>query len=467
MEEVEMYDAFQPPPPSQSTLEWLSAGSMHELQPRIGVVQWQHSDTSCPALNSLRKEVMVADQLVPEPSSSGYGLKNSGFMNLPSTSSTRLSATSSTSSISNRRKDRFPRGRQLTGNNSTREPTNSMKDVLPKVINLVEGAVCGIDDREQRKQHIFEKQRKLALAERPANATRALTRTSSARQALPSNRRPLVRQMSEDVLSSQGSSPSGSRTKDKDMEWVQSLVLPKVQKDSRESRGFENSFSTEMDRSIELPAATLPISEVSPPKVPRLLNTQDLMPPPPKPVKPQIRPQQPKPKPAPAPVSALHAPSCTPTNTHNLSSSQLNKSQKLPSSSQSHRPPALGMRRANPYSSASTPFSSSQNLPSKQRGFKTPFARPPTVSQASSVSTSISSSTTATTITAKYSGNAGRGSFADLPPSPPTRAPDRVVRQRSESPSPPLLDADSSYGEISFDIDMDIVEETMKQYDEM
>ena len=44
---------------------------------------------------------------------------------------------------------------------------------------------------------------------------------------------------------------------------------------------------------------------------------------------------------------------------------------------------------------------------------------------------------------------------------PPASPPVRVARERSPSPG---LDPDSSYGEISFD--MDIIEETMKQYDE-
>ena len=62
MKEVEMYDAFQLPAPSQSTLEYLSAGSTHEPASRIGVVQWQQCDTSCSALNNLRRESVTADQ---------------------------------------------------------------------------------------------------------------------------------------------------------------------------------------------------------------------------------------------------------------------------------------------------------------------------------------------------------------------------------------------------------------------
>ncbi len=57
-----MYDAFQPPAPSQTTLDWLSSGSMHELAPRIGVVQWKQTETNCSALNSLRREIMLVDQ---------------------------------------------------------------------------------------------------------------------------------------------------------------------------------------------------------------------------------------------------------------------------------------------------------------------------------------------------------------------------------------------------------------------
>lgn len=59
MENINMCDAFPLPAPSQATMDWLSSTGLHELAPRVGVVQWEPSETRCMALNSLRQEVMM------------------------------------------------------------------------------------------------------------------------------------------------------------------------------------------------------------------------------------------------------------------------------------------------------------------------------------------------------------------------------------------------------------------------
>lgn len=123
--------------------------------------------------------------------------------------------------------------------------------------------------------------------------------------------------------------------------------------------------------------------------------------------------------------------------------------------------PALGMRRVNTYSGSSSPtvLQPSQNLPTKQRGFKVPAIRPSAGSQAPAHSASPSQ----TSNTMKIEPRTGSAMQHPNPtPSPRKTRPQSAARERSRSPSPPL-EADSSYGDIS--LDMDAVEETMKQYD--
>ncbi len=411
-----------------------------------------------------------------------------------STSSTRLSSasSSSTGNMSGRRKvDRFTRGRR---SNAPREPTSSMKEAVPELANLIKSVVTSIDDQAQLKQHHAEKKRKQALAERAASSSsRPITRTSSARQIVSAKKQPLSRRMSEDMLNSSGKSASRSRLSavkdkdkdslaDRDMEWVPSLSPPRfLQKQDSGETEDPYSFSTVEDRRrVELPHDTLPATpteEYLPKKTRKLLTTQDLMPPPPKPKPKPVKSQtqihhihsSKDSKPtvvshgqyAPAPCTPPPPPLPPPQHTVSASQYKASQNQKLPSSSQSqsHRPPALGMRRTATSSSSSTSLSSSQTLPSKQRGFKPPFARP---------QTSVSPTTTTGSSTSKDR----HGLAMESTPRTYTRASDppcASVRTRSPSPVPDALgmDPDSSYGEISFDIDMDVVEETMRQYDEV
>ena len=139
---------------------------------------------------------------------------------------------------------------------------------------------------------------------------------------------------------------------------------------------------------------------------------------------------------------------------------------KLPQPSQPRVPPVLGMRRTNTHSGVSTAFRPSQEIPMKQRGFKTPFVRPQPTQNASPSTSSACSS---------YD----RGGYVDaVPPNsfPVSRrspSPD-VVRGRppqarpgrspASSPEHDVVpEADSSYGEISFD--EDTLNEIMSQYD--
>ncbi|KZP09567.1 hypothetical protein FIBSPDRAFT_1051779 [Athelia psychrophila] len=127
----------------------------------------------------------------------------------------------------------------------------------------------------------------------------------------------------------------------------------------------------------------------------------------------------------------------------------------------SQRPRALGMRRAFPAYSATT--TSSQSLPEKQRAFKVPLAKP-SCPPTTMVSTTVfpAKSTRERQVAAPF----------PSPPSPLGADADAISKGEgirdgdgSSSPSPgsPSADPDSSYGDMSFD--MDALEETMQKYD--
>lgn len=133
-------------------------------------------------------------------------------------------------------------------------------------------------------------------------------------------------------------------------------------------------------------------------------------------------------------------------------------------------PPALGMRRVNTHSGATSTFRPSQDIPTKQRGFKTPFARPG-ASQGPASAASSSSAGTDPSYSARVNLHVTSEPSSSFPVAPdasslamsarPPQA--RAVSSRSPSPDAAPAEADSSYGEISFDADE--LNEIMSQYD--
>lgn len=146
-----------------------------------------------------------------------------------------------------------------------------------------------------------------------------------------------------------------------------------------------------------------------------------------------------------------------PLSQHKLSASIT----RPPNSQSSSRPPALGMRRSFGTYSSLTP---SQTLPEKQRAFKVPLAKPVSVFPATQWSAPAPSDCQPQPKNASYN------PVFPTPDSSPIEAnkdtegidssADSGIQHRSSSPVP---EADSSYGELSFD--MDELEETMKKYD--
>jgi len=243
---------------------------------------------------------------------------------------------------------------------------------------------------------------------------------------------------------------------------------------------FEMDLDVEMnvgpsERRLDLPSAASEIASTStsdPYTRHNIPNSRLHMPPPPVPV-PKTRPPRlsrnmvvasqptsnsvsiPKPKlvslqPAP-PNPQLQA---SPAHPPHLSQ----QPSRPPSSQLSSRPPALGMRRSLTAFSSLTP---SQTLPDKQRGFKVPLARPPPTSTPISV--------VPVPVSSHRQTNLKPAQVLPTPePSPPIAAKGTRDRDQEQTGTPrdsssPVPDADSSYGDISFD--MEALEETMRKYD--
>ncbi|KAF9465456.1 hypothetical protein BDZ94DRAFT_1320270 [Collybia nuda] len=138
-------------------------------------------------------------------------------------------------------------------------------------------------------------------------------------------------------------------------------------------------------------------------------------------------------------------------------------SQRVPSMSQVSGPvrvPALGMRRT-----ASTPAATTTHnaLPTRQKGFKPPLLpgtqpqpqQPKTAAQAA-----VKASPQSHVVPARGP-NAGGGKFT-RPSAAPGLTKNKGCPPRAPSPEP---DPDSSFGDMSFDMDVDALEETMRMYD--
>ncbi|KIM86614.1 hypothetical protein PILCRDRAFT_309435 [Piloderma croceum F 1598] len=206
-------------------------------------------------------------------------------------------------------------------------------------------------------------------------------------------------------------------------------------------------------------------------------NFSSHMPPPPVPV-PKVQPLPPLPpprdhpkstvrlisNPIPSPIPKSTSPQRAPPppkDTHPQASpspsphhSQRPSSLRPPNSQLTSRPPALGMRRSLTTSS----LAPSQTLPEKQRGFKVPLAKP---------APPIFSTQLPTSSYPRKNIQVSRV-LPTPEPSPPNPAKETSTKDGGEvgtqhNSSSPAPDADSSYGDMSFD--MDALEETMKKYD--
>ncbi|KAA1477926.1 hypothetical protein DENSPDRAFT_845099 [Dentipellis sp. KUC8613] len=121
----------------------------------------------------------------------------------------------------------------------------------------------------------------------------------------------------------------------------------------------------------------------------------------------------------------------------------------LPLPRASQRPPPLGMRRVT--GATNSGFTPSQTLPTRQRPFKPPLARP-------RVNPAVAPAPKDTDVVLPAKAMPGRL------PTPRSSPPAPAISKQRRAPSPPPpAEADSSYGELSFDIDL--LDAEMQKYD--
>lgn len=171
---------------------------------------------------------------------------------------------------------------------------------------------------------------------------------------------------------------------------------------------------------------------------------------------------------SPLPDTACHDQTSLPSRVHTSSPPKAPPAPLQPQSTQSRGPRALGMRRANTHASTSSTFRPSQDIPMKQRGFKTPFARPLTSQTAPQYSPAtdvlVSNPHHRRSEDASQATNSFPIAENSSTPEEVRGRPARAQPAQSRSPSPEIVpEADSSYGDISFD--EDTLNEIMSQYD--
>lgn len=356
-----------------------------------------------------------------------------------------------------------------------------MQHAVPQLADMIRNVVGTIDEDARLKKHPLGKHR---TPGKEQLSTRALVRTNSSRTPME-KKRSLKRHVSEELLDRTNVAYRSS-TKDStlDMGWAQRRANAKIAANPESQEPCAGPTITEAKRGVALefddlltddhPLCEHPaqlkaksskrsvVSARRPHRRPDSRADSVIMPPPPNPLPLKRRVSEAKdisgalmllPQ---API--LHA---APVRTGGATRLSVLASSQPPSRPP---PPVLGMRRTKTYNG--TPPTASQNPYSKQCGFKVPFVRPPTSgSQPSCTPTASACDPIGKMIFEVQCGSATQ--FSHSTPSPVRQGRSRPpVKEEPRSSSPSLSpppEADSSYGEISFD--MDAVEETMRQYD--
>jgi hypothetical protein len=355
----------------------------------------------------------------------------SGARTYPNSSST-LSAADVGILPGRRRLDRYARLRRQPGEDTVvDEPLLLPKKPAPEMDYVIKNVVGAID-KEAELRNVAEKKKQKAKTS-PASESRPLVRTASARPLQAPKRRleTLSRRMSEELLGRTDVVPK-SRAKERghleDMRWIPTPET-NVLKAGHSTRGTVAASFRPISGAVNANG-----QEETPKVSKSAIPEAKTMPPPPPPALVHHHPPQPKRSPSPVLLDLVPTQPATQTT--------------------SRHPPVLGMRRVHGHGTSS-PLHSSQHLPNKQRGFKIPFAR-------SGAGGSQASSTSTCSMSLSRPSYEMSESCVASAPSPPSGFSKPSPKSRTPSPT---LEADSSYGEISFD--MDIVEETMKQYDEI
>lgn len=400
--------------------------------------------------------------------------------NLPDASTLSMAQSSSSGSSSlntpsSRRRAGLHRERYGSATADLEDSLDNAQQAVPQLTDLIRNVVGAIDHGARLKKHHFEKHRQT----KEQSNSRPLVRTKSARSGQSAKKRVLVRHVSEELVDKTNvASSSHEQSVMADMSWSSRFADTKVVISTQPQGTHTGPLAAEAqrmtvgadDQSLRNYTSYLKEDDSTARvrSTMRIQNRTDpradvvAMPPPP-----TLQHQQRLPK----NISDSHNVSHCASAAYADSTRAENQARFscLTSSQPSFRPPpALGMRRTSTYNGTSTAAvsQSSQNLPTKQRSFKVPFNRhTDTGSQVPAASPASASRPIA-----RMKVQAKTASATDSPdstPSPSCKARFRPpVREEPPSRSPsPELEADSSYGDISFD--MDAVEETMRQFDEV
>ncbi|TCD65374.1 hypothetical protein EIP91_002738 [Steccherinum ochraceum] len=332
---------------------------------------------------------------------------------------------------------------------SRNEPTKDLE--CAKIDMLATTMSAKLNENARRKSKHLEKQKSKKVVEGSVSKRRAVSRAHSEETAGTNSSSPS--KLSARPLPSMSSFPStSSGSADTQTPWpfcapnTPDVALMNVDSRPRTPERREPSIP------VPAPAPPLPTtfvgSTTSSSRVQSSAPPEPLENPPP----PALRRRQEQ-APAPSgPQPRANLPTSKPLNPKAFAPSQrISQVRASQPTMPRSTPPPLGMRRAHTTGSTVSGLVS-RGLPTKQAGFKPPFARPPAVANTYAPQANRQMSASTTTHHANTIRTISSARHATV-----------VVQPRSPSPEAPV-DADSSYGELPFD--MADLDEAMKQYDD-
>ncbi|OCH92418.1 hypothetical protein OBBRIDRAFT_824716 [Obba rivulosa] len=454
----------------QTSSQWVARARMADEPAETDIIRWQPSQSSSAAFNALLQEASRPMKRHTQSSSSLFADPThlSTFAQASSSTETLVSATTRTARPRSRLLRRTSSATTATAGPSTSAPLNT------ELVELIKSAAQLVDEHASVNKRYFESQAQRArVASSSSKSTSDPQSTRGRSSALRSDAR--VRQSnSSNSRSSAPRSVDSTRARPSATMGPERTIMPvydqSVEMIDAESLSYCRRDAQGSRTTSSRPRSTLNISSSSIASR-ETTKSQTLMPPPPIAPRPSTsRPsttslrtvdtsrvptqsstgRRAPPSPITPPMESTPPPPSfgAPSSTH------------APRPSQSSRPPALGMRRT--HNLPTSTFAPSQALPTRQRGFKPPLARPPARTSKPSSTSRVAAAATATLPTPDLTPTSN---FSGLRTTAPQRTKygETGNKAGSRSSSPAAPEADSSYGELPFDINA--LEEEMRKYD--
>ncbi|KDQ55501.1 hypothetical protein JAAARDRAFT_195870 [Jaapia argillacea MUCL 33604] len=504
-------------PPASSQLtgsQWVARARRGPEPPQGDFVKWQSSQTTCAALGALMVEAAQPSRIAPRVPD--WDSSTSAFLS----SASKPPSSSSTSTATRTRPRPAPRTRAADSSEAISASNSATSQAIrdpAHFLNIVKVVSHQIDENARKKKRRLEKVKEKGKGKGFELPKMVVGHSKPVSTSVGSEK--VVKKVDHGVgLKTAGIEPKGKGVSRGMMRTISLDVVDVSDNDGDDlymdvdtsmrvepgaststHTGVNNpeSFSVEQTSHRSSSFKTHSKIPVLPPeaRVTQHSTSSVSMPPPPVPIKSKsvanhspssfdgdvsmtIEESPPIPRslrPSPLP-STPQPPPITTTNLSNHLTNTTKPPQQLPTPSQpltysqtsfatNSRPPPLGMRRvhSNPYAGL-TP---SQQLPTKQRGFKPPLARaapapaPPrfTLMQVQVQDKPGRSKSTLPTpdTTPSPAGMRGGKTLPNFDVNLPPR-----VSAGDRPPSPAPADADSSYGDMSWDMEM---EEAVRQYD--